>query len=52
MIEASYNELSELFSNATHLEGDVQFQGVVTDTRKECQGSLYIALEGEYFDGH
>ena len=30
----------------------VEFDGVYTDTREEGRGKLFIALEGESFDGH
>lgn len=35
----------------TSLEGLV-FQGVSTDTRKICEGDLFVALRGENFNGH
>lgn len=31
---------------------DVQFNAVVTDSRGDCEGKLFIALRGERFDGH
>ena len=31
---------------------DVSFTGVYTDSRKPIKGGLFIALEGERFDGH
>ncbi len=31
---------------------EIRFSGVCTDTRKIKQGDLYIALQGESFDGH
>lgn len=31
---------------------DVHFDGVVTDSRCDCAGKLFIALCGERFDGH
>lgn len=37
----------------TPLHGkDSQFIGISTDTRTLTQGSLYIAIQGEHFDGH
>lgn len=32
-------------------QGAEQFTGVVTDTRKLCQGVLFVALKGERFNG-
>ena len=34
------------------LAGDGSFSGVYTDSRKPVKGGLFIALEGERFDGH
>ena len=31
---------------------DVQFNSVCSDSRKLAQGNLFIALQGEYFDGY
>jgi len=31
---------------------DVEFEGVYTDTREDGKGKLFIALEGDSFDGH
>ena len=31
---------------------DVKFEGVYTDTRENGKGKLFIALEGQSFDGH
>lgn len=33
-------------------KGDEQVNGVSTDSRKVCQGDLFVALKGERFDGH
>ncbi len=32
--------------------GPPAFEGVSTDTRKPCQGCLFVALQGERFDAH
>ncbi|MEA3640205.1 MAG: UDP-N-acetylmuramoyl-tripeptide--D-alanyl-D-alanine ligase [Lamprobacter sp.] len=31
---------------------DIAYQGVTTDSRGDCHGRLFIALQGERFDGH
>ncbi len=31
---------------------EFSFKGVQTDTRKSCNGALFVALRGENFDGH
>lgn len=33
-------------------KGDEKISGVSTDSRKVCQGDLFVALKGEHFDGH
>jgi len=53
MISANLSVLKLLFHSESELQSDsIPFTGVVTDTRKECAGSLFIALSGENFDGH
>ena len=53
MISANLSVLKLLFHSQSELQSDpIEFTGVVTDTRKECSGSLFIALTGENFDGH
>ena len=37
---------------ATLLGNNVSVQGVTTDSRKKCQGDLFVALRGERFDAH
>ncbi|MBK1648504.1 UDP-N-acetylmuramoyl-tripeptide--D-alanyl-D-alanine ligase [Rhabdochromatium marinum] len=46
--------LAQAVANAGgQLQGaDVAFQGVVTDSRRACEGQLFVALSGEHFDGH
>jgi len=38
--------------NASAIGGDVVFSSVSTDTRKINKGDLFVALQGENFDGH
>jgi len=38
--------------NAQHLGDDVSFSSVSTDTRSIVEGDLYVALQGDNFDGH
>ena len=37
---------------AESIDGGVDFNGLSTDTRKMPSGSLFVALQGENFDGH
>jgi UDP-N-acetylmuramoyl-tripeptide--D-alanyl-D-alanine ligase len=34
------------------LGADASFNSVVTDTRRDCSGALFVALRGARFDGH
>ncbi|HED36527.1 MAG TPA: UDP-N-acetylmuramoyl-tripeptide--D-alanyl-D-alanine ligase [Gammaproteobacteria bacterium] len=47
----SLRQASDLL-NAAHYGADVSFSCVSTDTRKLNSGDLYVALEGDNFDGH
>jgi UDP-N-acetylmuramoyl-tripeptide--D-alanyl-D-alanine ligase len=38
--------------HAEHIGADVSFSQVSTDTRSLAQGDLFVALQGEHFDGH
>ena len=35
-----------------HSSTDVNFNGVITDTRENGKDKIFIALEGQSFDGH
>jgi len=53
MIHANLAVLKLLFQSQSDIQSDsIQFTGVVTDTRKACSGSLFIALTGKNFNGH
>lgn len=39
-------------SQGTLIGGDVVVTNVSTDTRSLLEGDIYVALKGEYFDGH
>lgn len=54
MIVLKEIKLSEaaLAVNGTLTGIDVTFNGVYTDSRKPVKGGLFVALEGERFDGH
>lgn len=35
-----------------HMEGDDTIDSIVTDSREVCGSTLFVAIEGENFDGH
>jgi len=39
-------------THGTATQGDLRFTGVSTDTRTLAAGELFVALQGENFDGH
>ena len=49
-------KLSELFTNANLSYpselGEIDITEIVTDSRKACQGCLFICIKGERFDSH
>ena len=47
----SLNALATELS-APAVDIDVEFRGVTIDSRKICEGQLFIAIHGERFDGH
>lgn len=50
MIPLKFKEAAAAVKSSTELCGS--FDSVCTDTRKITQGSLFIAIKGENFDGH
>lgn len=51
MIELNSRQMQALFPQKD-IVSTFQFAGIQTDTRKPCQGRLYVALRGDRFDGH
>ena len=52
MINVDFSTLKSLFPSFEPVNPARQFTGVVTDTRKACHGTLFVAIAGEQFDGH
>lgn len=50
MKELKLSEISVALNGS--ITADCTFKGVYTDSRKPVKGGLFIALEGECFDGH
>ncbi len=51
MISLSLKMLAEMLDLAS-LDADITVSGVTIDSRKSCDGQLFIAIRGERFDGH
>ena len=51
MISLSLTALAEVLDVASP-ETDISISGVTIDSRKSCDGQLFIAIRGERFDGH
>ncbi|QHA91704.1 UDP-N-acetylmuramoyl-tripeptide--D-alanyl-D-alanine ligase [Bacillus sp. N1-1] len=45
---------SELLNKISHgpVDHELVFEGVATDTRKDCTNKLFVPIVGEVFDGH
>lgn len=52
MIAMETREVARLVGGQLHGAGDVRIHGVNTDSRKNLEGALFVALRGERFDGH
>ena len=51
MIKASLNDIAAQLG-LSKIENNLNFQGISTDTRTLTPGNLFIAIQGETFDGH
>jgi len=51
MISMSLQQLSECLSLESSPSAEVVFTGVTIDSRKNCEGQLFIAIRGDHFDG-
>jgi len=52
MLLSDTHKVADIVNGSLSLEEEIKFKGVSTDTRKRIAGRLFIALEGENFDGH
>jgi len=52
MLLSDTHKVANIVDGSLSLEEEIKFKGVSTDTRKKISGRLFIALEGENFDGH
>ena len=52
MLLSDTHKVANVVNGTLSIEEEIKFKGVSTDTRKRVFGRLFIALEGENFDGH
>jgi len=52
MLLSDTHKVADIVNGSLSIEEEIKFKGVCTDTRKRVAGRLFIALEGENFDGH
>jgi len=52
MLLSNTRKVADIVNGSLSIEEKIKFMGVSTDTRKTVTGRLFIALEGENFDGH
>ena len=52
MLLSNTRKVADIVNGSLSIEEEIKFKGVSTDTRKTVTGRLFIALEGENFDGH
>jgi UDP-N-acetylmuramoyl-tripeptide--D-alanyl-D-alanine ligase len=52
MIQMHSDQLKNCLSASQESTGGFEFHGVEIDSRRECQGRLFIAIRGDNFDGH
>ena len=51
MLSSDTDKISKIISGKSSSDKVINFQGICTDTRGQISGKLFIALEGEKFDG-
>ena len=52
MIAMNLHQVLALFGETDCPSLDTRFCGVTIDSRKDCEGRLFVAIRGEHFDGH
>ncbi len=52
MLLSDTHKVADIVNGSLSIEEEIKFKGVCTDTRQRVSGRLFIALEGENFDGH
>ena len=52
MLLSNTHKVAKIVNGSLSIEDEIKFKGVSTDTRTKIAGRLFVALEGENFDGH
>ena len=52
MLLSDTHKVADIVNGSLSKKEEIRFKGICTDTRKRVSGRLFIALEGENFDGH
>ena len=52
MLLSDTHKVANIVNGSLSIEEGINFQGICTDTRQRVAGRLFIAFEGENFDGH
>lgn len=52
MISMNLDQVLALFGESNCESLQQQFHGVTIDSRKDCKGRLFVAIQGDNFDGH
>ena len=52
MLLSDTRKVADIVNGSLSKKDEIRFKGICTDTRKRVSGRLFIALEGENFDGH
>ena len=51
MIQMNLHQIAAIVGGSL-VGKEARIQGVTTDSRIACRGKLFVALQGEQFDGH
>lgn len=52
MLLSNTHKVANIVNGSLSIDEEIKFKGVCTDTRQRVADRLFIALEGENFDGH